>query len=173
MYRSFATFNVSMWWRCNGKWCFCGGFLVDLNGAWIAAMQTGVPRSISISVLFFYWCSPVCWAESPEALFFRLALVGPVWAHARAFNAGQLGWVWAHAAAHVQGQMRPGLPSPTFRDNLCQNRLHDQNDNYSKYGGSTPDQESLTEDRFFKRSVLSSRAAVGQSLREAWERKCK
>ena len=34
-------------------------------------------------------------------------------------------WVWAHAAAHVQGQRRPGLPSPTFLDNLCENRLHD------------------------------------------------
>jgi len=40
------------------------------------------------------------------------------------------------AAAHVQGQMRSSLPSPTFLDNLCENRLHDRPERQLfKYGG--------------------------------------
>ena len=31
MHGLFATFNVSMWWGCDGKGCFCGGVLVELN----------------------------------------------------------------------------------------------------------------------------------------------
>ena len=33
MYGSFATFNVSMWWRCDGDVIFLWGFLWELNTA--------------------------------------------------------------------------------------------------------------------------------------------
>ena len=34
MHVSFATFNVSMWWRCDGDVMFLWGFLRELNRAW-------------------------------------------------------------------------------------------------------------------------------------------